>query len=150
MSIDFNGMIESNPGVRIFGPGDEDAVWQTTMDIHHLNNGNARDALACLFGVRNDYGFRPLSENRGLPEDASAPVRSCFDSWGGPADVFGTTWITWEELAAADWDATDGDGTLTLREAAGDTTHWGPVWTVMRVLADLHGPENVRLIVWFS
>lgn len=26
---------------------------------------------------------------------------------------------------------------------------WGDVWTVMRTLAERHGAENVRLVVWF-
>lgn len=27
---------------------------------------------------------------------------------------------------------------------------WGPVWTVMRTLAELHGDDEVRLVVWFD
>jgi hypothetical protein len=27
---------------------------------------------------------------------------------------------------------------------------WGDVWTVMRTLAERHGAENVRLVVWFD
>ncbi|MFL9684131.1 MULTISPECIES: hypothetical protein [Streptomyces] len=27
---------------------------------------------------------------------------------------------------------------------------WAPVWAVMKALADAHGPENVRLVVWFD
>jgi len=29
-------------------------------------------------------------------------------------------------------------------------THWAPVWDVMRTLAEPHGPEHVRLVVWFD
>ncbi|MFJ8762726.1 hypothetical protein [Streptomyces cyaneofuscatus] len=35
------------------------------------------------------------------------------------------------------------------REAVPDH-EWGPVWTVMRTLAELHGDDDVRLVVWFD
>ncbi|MEU0271975.1 hypothetical protein [Streptomyces sp. NPDC006307] len=38
---------------------------------------------------------------------------------------------------------------LRRRDAVPDD-EWGPVWTVMRTLADLHGDDNVRLVVWFD
>ncbi|MFI8438306.1 hypothetical protein ACIGJO_32125 [Streptomyces sp. NPDC079020] len=63
--------------------------------------------------------------------------------------VNGTTWITWAELMSADWQETDSSGSRSRRAVAGDATHWGPVWGVMRTLAEVHGPEHVRLVVWF-
>jgi hypothetical protein len=48
---------ERAPGPR--GAGGEDSVWHATIDLFLLNGGNAYDALACLFGVRNHFGFRP-------------------------------------------------------------------------------------------
>ncbi|MCJ1681138.1 hypothetical protein MTF65_28055 [Streptomyces sp. APSN-46.1] len=149
MSTDVSGMIECRPGARIWGPDDEDSVWQVGIDLFLLNNGNAYDALACLFGVRNTFGFRPLTEGRGIPDDASEGLLADFASYGGPPDVHGTTWITWAEPASADWQETDHSGTRGRQSVAGDETHWGPVWTVMRTLGELHGPENVRLVVWF-
>jgi hypothetical protein len=64
-----------------------------------------------------------------------------------------------EEAAAASWP--DGsewlDGavlyraeTLTRRDAVRPDGAWRPVWSVMQVLAALHGPNNVRLVVWFD
>lgn len=38
---------------------------------------------------------------------------------------------------------------LRRRDAVPDS-QWGPVWTVMRTLADLHGEDEVRLVVWFD
>ncbi|MGW4909409.1 hypothetical protein [Streptomyces sp. NPDC004270] len=150
MSTDVSGMIECRPLARIFGEDDEDAVWHAALDLFLLNTGNAYDAFACLFGVRNSFGFRPLSEDRGLPEDASEGLRETFSAWGGPQDAHGTTWISWAELAAADWDETDRSGTLSRSTVAGTGTLWAPVWDVMRTLAELHGPEHVRLVVWFD
>ncbi|MCT9082091.1 hypothetical protein [Streptomyces fulvoviolaceus] len=150
MSTDVSGMIECRPLARIWEEGDEDAVWHATIDLSLLNTGNAYDALACLFGIHNSFGFRPLSEDRGLPQDASDGLRDAFNAWGGPEDARGTTWISWAELAAADWDATDRSGTRTRTAVAGAGTHWAPVWDVMRTLSELHGPEQVRLVVWFD
>ncbi|WP_046494036.1 hypothetical protein [Streptomyces odonnellii] len=150
MSTEVSGMIECRPGARTWGEDDEDAVWRVAIDLVFLNTGNAYDALACLFGVRNSFGFRPLTEGRGLPEDASDRLRSEFTAWGGPESAHGTTWITWAELTAADWDGTDRSGTRSRLVVAGEGTHWAPVWDVMRVLGGLHGAENVRLVVWFD
>lgn len=143
-------MIECRPGARLWGLDDEDTVWITAIDLFLLNTGNAYDALACLFGVRNSFGFRPLAKGRGLPKDTSDELRAACTEYGVPEDVHGTTWITWAELVSADWDVTDNSGALSRRAVAGDTTQRGPVWEVMRTLGGLHGPENVRLVVWFD
>ncbi|MEU5431440.1 hypothetical protein AB0H73_38360 [Streptomyces olivoreticuli] len=150
MSTDVSGMIECRPGARLWGPGDEDSGWHAAMELWLLNVGNAYDALACLFGVRNSFGFRPLAEGRGFPADASEGLSAGYAADGGPRDVYGTTWITWSEIVSADWRETDSSGTRRREMVAGDGTHWGPVWSVMRTLSSLHGAENVRLVVWFS
>ncbi|WP_406278676.1 hypothetical protein OHT93_37680 [Streptomyces sp. NBC_00191] len=142
-------MIECRPGARLWGPEDEDSTWQAGIDLFLLNNGNAYDTLACHFGVRNYLGFQPLAEDRGLPQDASDRLRTEFAAPGGPTAACGASWITWAQLASANWQETDPSGTRSRRMVAGNDTHWGPVWNVMRTLSELHGPENVRLVVWF-
>ncbi|MEU9015364.1 hypothetical protein AB0D12_37735 [Streptomyces sp. NPDC048479] len=107
-----------------------------------LNNGNTYDALACLFGIRNYFGFSPLAEGRGFPSDASEALRTEYAAYGGLPDVHGTTWITWSELAAADWQGTDSSGTRRRDSVAGDETHWGPVRSVMRTLSERHGADR--------
>ncbi|RSS62747.1 hypothetical protein EF912_04880 [Streptomyces sp. WAC07061] len=149
MSTDISGMIECRPGARLWGPDDEDSVWEVAIDLFLLNRGNAYDGLACLFGVRNSFGFRPLAEARGLPNDPSDGLRGEFAGHGGPLDVHGTTWLTWAELRTTDWQETNSSGTRTRASAAGDDTDWGRVWSVMRILSEIHGAENVRLVVWF-
>jgi len=47
------------------------------------------------------------------------------------------------------WHAAVDSGTRSRDLAAGDQTRWGPVWSVMRTLSELHGAENVRRVVWF-
>lgn len=150
MSTEVSGLIECRPGARLWGPDDEDSVWHTAIDLWLLDIGNAYDALACLFGVRNSYGFRPLTENRGLPTDASDGLTSACMAYGPPDDMHGTTWITWSELLSADWRETDRSGTRSRAQVAGDASHWAPAWSIMRTLSDLHGASNVRLVVWFS
>lgn len=150
MSTDVNGLIECRPGARLWGPDDEDSIWVEGIDLFLLNMGNAYDGLACLFGVRNSFGFRPLAEDRGFPDDASDELRRRVAGWGGPHTVYGATWLTWAELDATDWHETDASGTRTRASAAGTDTGWGPVWSVMRILGELHGAENVRLVVWFD
>ncbi|GAA2321533.1 hypothetical protein GCM10010234_79220 [Streptomyces hawaiiensis] len=149
MSTDVSGMIECRPGARLWGPDDEDSVWAAGIDLFLLNRGNAYDGLACLFGIRNSSGFRPLAEDRGFPDDASHTLRGEFADYGGPHDVHGTTWLSWAELEAPDWQATDASGTRTRASVAGIDTDWGRVWKVMRILSEVHGSENVRLVVWF-
>lgn len=149
MSTEFAGMIECRPGARLWGPDDEDSGWQGAIDLFLLNNGNAYTALACLFGVRNSFGFRPLAEGRGFPGDASEALRADYAAYDGSPDTHGTTWISWAELASADWRETDGSGARSRESVAGDRSGWGPVWTVMRTLGELHGAEHVRLVVWF-
>ncbi|MET9673453.1 hypothetical protein ABZY68_10230 [Streptomyces sp. NPDC006482] len=149
MSTDVSGMIECRPGARLWGLDDEDTVWEAGIDLFLLNRGNAYDGLACLFGIRNYFGFRPLAEGRGFPDDASDELRGEFAGYGGPRYVHGTTWLTWAELSATDWQETDDSGTRTRASAAGPDTDWGRVWSVMRILSEVHGAENVRLVVWF-
>ncbi|WP_260606571.1 hypothetical protein [Streptomyces sp. WAC08241] len=75
MSTDVSGMIECRPGARLWGPDDEDTVWEVGIDLFLLNRGNAYDGPACLFGIRNPFGFRPLAEDRGA-ENVRLVVRS--------------------------------------------------------------------------
>lgn len=106
-------MIECRPGARLWGLDDEDSVWEVGIDLFLLNRGNAYDGLACLFGIRNYFGFRPLAEDRGFPDDASEGLRDEFARYGGPHDVHGTTWLTWAELETTDWQEADASGTRT-------------------------------------
>lgn len=81
------------------------SAWRVAIDLFLLNITRNYDAFGCLFGVRNYADFRPLAADRGLPADASETVRAELDKlaqW--PEQAYGTTWITWAELKAVDWD----------------------------------------------
>ncbi|MGP3687154.1 adenylate/guanylate cyclase domain-containing protein [Streptomyces sp. IBSNAI002] len=97
MSTEVSGMIECRPGARLWGPDDEDSVWEAAIDLFLLNNGNAYDALACLFGIRNHCGFRSLAEGRGFPADASETLRAEYAAYGGSPH----TWHNLDHLVRA-------------------------------------------------
>ncbi|MFI2114425.1 hypothetical protein ACH489_08150 [Streptomyces rubiginosohelvolus] len=40
--------------------------------------------------------------------------------------------------------------TIRRRDAVTETGEWRPVWEAMRGLAEQHGDDNVRLVVWFD
>ncbi|MFE5912270.1 hypothetical protein ACFQ6B_24745 [Streptomyces wedmorensis] len=102
MGTDMSGFVEYRAA-----PGGREAAWSTAHDLSSLNDTRNYDAFGCLFGVRNYANFRPLAANRGLPADASATVTARFTQlteWYGEDGSHGTTWITWAEVKAVDWD----------------------------------------------
>jgi hypothetical protein len=102
MGTDMSGFLE----YRASQDGRE-AAWYTAHDLDSLNDIRNYDAFGCLFGVRNYANFRPLAACRGLPADASATVSARFAQlaeWYGEDGFHGTTWITWAEVKAVDWD----------------------------------------------
>ncbi|WP_407838308.1 hypothetical protein ACE1OC_21130 [Streptomyces sp. DSM 116496] len=81
---------------------EDDRSWNKAADIADLYNGRSYAAFGSLFGVREPTTFPPLADCRGLPEDASQESRTAFEAWG--RDSRGSSWITWAELAAVNWD----------------------------------------------
>lgn len=190
MGADIHGFVECR---ATYGTLDEDdARWDAAIDLDLLYAGRSYDAFGCLFGVRNHAGFRPLAAARGLPDDTSPRTRHAYAEWG--TDAHSPSWISWTELAEADWDepaeavderveqytrtpdrgwaltgtsfrgrqgSPEGaewveDGVLfrvvrkMRRDAVPEDGDWAPVWQVMGALADVHGGENIRLVVWFD
>ncbi|MFJ6514178.1 hypothetical protein ACIQMO_20735 [Streptomyces sp. NPDC091406] len=102
MGTDISGCLE----YRASEDGRETA-WHTVHDLDSLNDTRNYDAFGCLFGVRNYANFRPLAADRGLPADPSAGLSARFarlSDWYGADGFHGTTWITWAQLKAVDWD----------------------------------------------
>ncbi|WP_126638171.1 hypothetical protein [Embleya hyalina] len=102
MGTDISGFLEYRAS-----QDDQEPIWYTAHDLDSLNGNRDYDAFGCLFGVRNYANFRPLAAGRGLPTDASAAVSARFGQltgWYGEDGVHGTTWITWAEVKAVDWD----------------------------------------------
>lgn len=76
--------------------------WKAAARLDCLNTTRDYDAFGCLFGVMNLAGFRPAAADRGLPADASELVRQQHRALYQPARW--TTWVSWAEIAAIDWD----------------------------------------------
>ncbi|WP_028045480.1 hypothetical protein [Cellulomonas sp. URHE0023] len=81
--------------------------WVRAVDLWPLLTGGgpagAYPAFAFLFGARNTYGFTPVAEGRGLPDDVSSAVRGEL----GPGLATGelaASWVAWSELAVLDLD----------------------------------------------
>ncbi|MEW2519956.1 hypothetical protein [Actinacidiphila alni] len=101
MGADIHGMVEC----RLWHVHEEDGEtgeWHAAIGLDVLYAGQDYDAFGCLFGVRNDAGFRPLAAGRGLPADTSGAVRAELSGWG--ADAHSASWISWAEVARVDWD----------------------------------------------
>ncbi|MEV5981853.1 hypothetical protein [Streptomyces sp. NPDC052114] len=79
--------------------------WVTAMDLWPLYDEVDYAAFGCLFGVRNDAGYRPLAAGRGLPDDLSGRLREELASWVADGELDGATWVSWAELAGLDPDA---------------------------------------------
>lgn len=96
MGTDIYGFIECRHGYS--ADGDPAPFWQPAIELDHLYDYRDYAAFGSLFGVRNHPGgLEPLALARGLPEDVSETVSQAHLGHG-------TTWITWAELAAADWE----------------------------------------------
>lgn len=59
------------------------------------------DLFAILANVRNSSGFVPVSEPRGVPDDACAEYRAVVGQWNG--DGHSHSYFTLAELMAYDW-----------------------------------------------
>ena len=68
-----------------------------------------------LAGVRNSYDMKPISEPRGIPEDASDGVKAAYEYWD--ADAHSASWLTLPELLSFDWgQSVTKNGWVTLKE----------------------------------
>ncbi|MFC8537484.1 hypothetical protein ACFUJY_26710 [Streptomyces sp. NPDC057249] len=102
MGTDMSGFLEYRTS-----QDDQEPAWYSAQDLSSLNDVRNYDAFGCLFGVRNYANFRPLAAGRGFPADASATMSARFaqlTEWYGQDGFHGTTWITWAEVKAVDWD----------------------------------------------
>ena len=115
-----------------------------------------------LFGVRNELGFIPVAADRGLPSDLSE--RAGRD--GTWEEYYSHTWVTWEELAAVDWDEEAPDQGDELGQSDGHPDRDEPPerisrrqtldadWHLLMEMAEplvrRYGADRVRLVVWFG
>ena len=99
MVTDIHGAIE----IRDPFPFERDTPWTTAIDLYPLlEEGGpcgAYPAYAYVFGVRNQYGFSPIAEARGLPTDVSPELRTTLEPL---TDFHSISWVSWSELLDLD------------------------------------------------
>lgn len=111
------------------------------------------DAYGCLFGVKNYAEFRPIAANRGIPFNASMPVRE--DESQQDEHSYGHSWITWAEIQAIDWDEQGLDfdqrhpDEYAVRRSILESEDWIFLFNVMELFGERYGADNVRMVVWF-
>lgn len=111
-----------------------------------------------LADVRNYSAVPPIAEKRGFPDDASAFARDDFDRWD--TDAHSASWLSVEELAAFDYDATMEDRRVMINNNGGCTapTGGGKATTFREFLgepffADIHRLKDAgvdRIVFWFD
>ncbi|MET9372865.1 hypothetical protein ABZX98_01735 [Streptomyces sp. NPDC002992] len=126
--------------------GGRSASWVSWAELKRVDwdeRSERPDAYIHEYGrdPRGDWQFlrRHSSPPQRFAELCGQPVRVA----ARPSEHFpeGTQWVDGDRMFRVE--------RLRRRDAVPDD-QWGPVWTVMRTLADLHGDEDVRLVVWFD
>ncbi len=153
MGTDISGWIEVyTPEIYPGGPRRWTAV-VNVVEIVARNYG----MFGSLFGVRNDYGFRPIAPSRGIPADVSDDLTDYDDvPLDSGSSLWLPSWITWHEISEIDWDEYGSrpapwQGTSTpARRRDMLSTEWKTALDIMEVLARQFGEDNVRLVVWFD
>lgn len=114
-----------------------------------------------LADVRNYSAVPPIAEERGLPDDVSATVKSDHVRWG--FDAHSATWLLVSELAEFDYDRQVNDRRIT-RDGDGGVTgipEEGSVMTYREFLGRgfmeeieklkaLGAPDRHRVVMWFD
>lgn len=128
--------------------------WKSEFVIGHYDDGSAQydyrkvfdhplyisrnyDLFAILANVRNGrgfagiptgYGFNPISEPRGLPEDVTSIVKEDSNDWGG--DGHSHSWLSLSEVLNYNWNQTTSHyGVVGVQEykeflSAGKPSSW--------------------------
>lgn len=100
--------------------------------------------FACLAGVRNNYhAAMPISEPKGLPDDASAHTMELYDDWIG--DAHSASYLTLRELIEFDYSQQFGNSGKTYREIIGDI-----FFTHIEQMKELGGLDDVRVVFFFD
>lgn len=132
-----------------------DGEWHAYSAPHILRNYRL---FARLAGVRSRDGIKPISDPRGLPEDASVVTKHHSDHWG--IDGHSHSWISAEEIALLDdtreeWDYPPGkDSESWMRYGCSDLFgyFYGNSWSGWTKYPEDRpkGIEDVRFVFWFD
>ncbi|HEV8192678.1 MAG TPA: hypothetical protein VGP82_14525 [Ktedonobacterales bacterium] len=151
MGTDIVGWIEVDVPAQPGYPNDPWAGWTPVIRITDLVERNY-GMFGSLFGVRNDYHFRPIAPDRGQPSDLSAELEEWSEIPVPPWD-WAPSWITWGDLRAMNWEE-PGDvppeGIHTgIRRRDVLSPGWRTTLDLMERLAQQFGEAGVRMSVWF-
>ncbi|MGV9690294.1 hypothetical protein ACWDUX_14385 [Streptomyces sp. NPDC003444] len=136
--------------------GDQEPTWYGARDINSLND------------VRNCANFLPVAAGRGFPPTPKPDSRlhgyrrtpsglrmAGKSSWNAAfAKAVGLGFgevREWSE--GSEWtigDALYRSVAIRRRDAVTEAGEWRPVWEAVEELAERHGDDNVRLVVWFD
>jgi hypothetical protein len=94
-----------------------------------------------LAGVRNG-DINPISEPKGVPDDASYKFMKEYEEWG--ADAHTPSWVSYKELN--DWKLKTGEFEFDPESDFKKEDFF----KVMEILAKQYGEENVRLVFFFD
>lgn len=86
--------------IHMFAEKKQDGLYQEVTAVPAYDDRNYA-LFGWLAGVRNYSAVTPLSEPRGLPENASLDVRESLNKWS--CDAHSTSWFTVDELLAIDY-----------------------------------------------
>jgi hypothetical protein len=118
MGIDILGWVEIRP-VK-----EEPTLWLPVVDVGLLAD-RSTEMFSWLYGVRKrDDGFVPIAAERGLPTDVSDRTKVEHDGAFAtyPSEFFGTTWATWAEIKAINWDERVEDHVVERRKGSAPGT----------------------------
>lgn len=123
-----------------------DASWITWAELKAADwEEIANEVDDCIHEYRRspDGTWVMHGQNSGLTRFAELSGHTDHDTLYHAGRVYaeGTEWPDGDRLFRI--------GRLRRKDAVPDRD-WAPVWSVMRTLANLHGDEGVRLVVWFD
>jgi hypothetical protein len=84
-------------------------AWIGVIKLVDLVSARNYELFHWLFGVHKRemwQDFSPIAADRGLPLDASAEAANDYKAAMAayPEEFYGSTWISWREIQAIDWD----------------------------------------------
>ena len=141
MTVDIHGWIE----VRQFK---NESEFYPVVKIDHFVESNYK-VFAYLFGIRNDFYFKPKFAGRGLPKysdwqknsdnfhEKSETIKD-FEQWG--QDAHSPTYATYKELKEI----------LPQLNLINNLQGWLALFAIMSDLNSKFNDEDIRLVIWFD
>jgi len=145
MGCDIHGWVEIRPY-----EWNKD-YWKSMINISYLERNYL--IFARIFGVRNhfeDLEITPIAANRGLPstdkydDDENNNEPRNLDRKECGVDGHSESWISLKEFYL------HLDEIFEPYNVYATFSKWWALYQMMRILGDLYGLDNVRLVVWFD